>query len=77
MMVGDADTHLDHQWTNLVQNIFPNSQEKATDWKPYSKSTTSIGQQEQANNCRFFTELKAFMTFLELSAQRNAPLRDA
>ena len=36
------------------------------------ESTTSIGQQEQPENCLFFTELRAFMTFLEeLSAQRK------
>ena len=36
------------------------------------ESTTSIGQQQQPENCLFITELRAFTTFLEeLSAQRK------
>ena len=42
------------------------------------ESTTSIGQQEQPENCLFFTELRVFTTFLEeLSAQRKCTTRDA
>ena len=36
------------------------------------ETTTSTGEQDQPENCLFFTELRAFTTFMEdLSAQRK------
>ena len=70
--VGDADAGSESSMGESGSEYFPTPRKGRRLEAILEESTTSIGQQEQPENCLFFTELRAFTTFLEeLSAQRK------
>ena len=69
---GDADAGSGSSMDESGSEYFPTPRKGRRLEAILEETTTSIGQQEQPENCLFFTELRTFTTFLEeLSAQRK------
>ena len=62
-MAGDADTGSGSSMDESGSEYFPTPRKGRRLEAILEESTTSIGQQEQPENCLFFTELRAFTTF--------------